>query len=72
MSESKTTMDRPEKDDPDVPDISAREFIRWIATHHAPENEVLSEATLRMMIADFRMHARRLLGQDAKDVTDAE
>ena len=68
MRNEHETAERPPGDDPAVPDITADEFIRWIAAHPAPDDDVLSAGTLRAIIGDFRMHARRLLGQDAKEL----
>lgn len=46
-------------DTADLPHVTLRQFLLGLANHTAPEDEVLSANTLRLMIRDFRDHARR-------------
>ena len=59
-------------DPDDLPRLTLSQFLGGLATHFAPEDEALSAATLRMMIADFRAHARRLLREEVGAKPPAE
>jgi hypothetical protein len=59
MSEHKTTDD-------DLPLVTAAELLRGVALCSACDDERLSELTLRAILRDYRDHARRLLGENAR------
>ena len=63
MSEPQTT---PEPDDDPLPEISLQAFLTGVAKDYACDDEELSVKTLRLILRDYRDHARRLLGTDAR------
>jgi len=52
-----------------LPVLTLQQFISCAATDTVCEDEVLSDHTLRMVLRDYRDHARRLLGTDARGLT---
>lgn len=55
-----------------LPPITLRQFLLGLSTHRAPEDAALSANTLRLMIADFRAHARRLHAELQGGIANAE
>ena len=52
----------------DLPKITREQFLRGLALCRACDEPALSEESLRAILRDYRDHARRLLGEDARHV----
>lgn len=48
-------------------EITLRQFLRGLEVSIVPEDDALTADTLRLMIRDYRDHARRLLAEMQTD-----